>query len=192
MAARMAEHHQQQQQQQQQQDAVGQVQEEEGDLPTEGGESRPKLTGTGGSSSGNSPHSHGPSVSMVAKRAGNWLLSIVGLDLYTRGKAGQGLRKASQAGNPFDLGLRVNCGDFWTRGKELGVNYETLYDVPVQGFRSRHASLKRAGAGGGRVVRDTFQSLLGRDNDDDDEEEVVDEGESDRFLNSNEEDLERG
>ncbi|KDN46635.1 ankyrin [Tilletiaria anomala UBC 951] len=68
--------------------------------------------------------------------ASNCLLSVVGLDLYTRGKAGEGLKRASAAGNPFDKGVLANCKDFWTRGRELGVRYEELYDIPVGGFQS--------------------------------------------------------
>ncbi|KAL9939060.1 hypothetical protein V8E36_001873 [Tilletia maclaganii] len=64
--------------------------------------------------------------------AGNWVLSIVGLDLYTRGKAGEGLKRAGSAGNPFDRGWITNCEDFWTRGKKLGVRYEQLYDIPTE------------------------------------------------------------
>lgn len=37
------------------------------------------------------------------------LLSIVGLDLYTRGKGGQGLKRSRAAANPFDKGALGNC-----------------------------------------------------------------------------------
>ncbi|KAE8259258.1 hypothetical protein A4X13_0g1138 [Tilletia indica] len=79
-------------------------------------------------------HRHGPGLLAHLGGAGNWVLSIVGLDLYTRGKAGEGLKRAANAGNPFDRGFITNCEDFWTRGKKLGVRYEELYDVPPMGF----------------------------------------------------------
>lgn len=78
------------------------------------------------------PHRHGSLAHL--KGAGNWLLSIVGLDLYTKGKGGQGLKKASRSQNPFDQGVLINCQDFWTRGRALGVRYEELYEVPAGGF----------------------------------------------------------
>ncbi|KAK0544456.1 palmitoyltransferase akr1 [Tilletia horrida] len=76
-------------------------------------------------------HAHKHGVLAVVGGAGNWLLSIVGLDLYTRGKAGEGLKRAGQASNPFDRGYIANCEDFWTRGKKLGVRYEELYELPT-------------------------------------------------------------
>ncbi|KAG8931360.1 palmitoyltransferase akr1 [Tulasnella sp. 417] len=74
-------------------------------------------------------HAHGP------KRATGFLLSVLGFDRFTKGKAADGLKKAAHAPNPFDLGWIGNCKDFWTNGKELGVEYQTLYDVPPEGFR---------------------------------------------------------
>ncbi|KAH9914067.1 uncharacterized protein BXZ73DRAFT_55140 [Epithele typhae] len=64
-----------------------------------------------------------------------FLMSLLGLDRFTKGKAADGLARAAKAPNPFDLGLVGNCKDFWTGGKELGVEYERLYDVPPEGFR---------------------------------------------------------
>lgn len=63
------------------------------------------------------------------------LLQLTGLEAFTRGRAADGLKRASKASNPFDLGLLANCRDFWTKGRELGVEYERLYDVPIEGFR---------------------------------------------------------
>lgn len=48
------------------------------------------------------------SVATAAGNAGNWLLSIVGLDLFTRGKAGRGYSRSNAAANPFDHGLLAN------------------------------------------------------------------------------------
>ncbi|KAG9005189.1 palmitoyltransferase akr1 [Tulasnella sp. 427] len=74
-------------------------------------------------------HAHGH------KKATGFLLSVLGFDRFTKGKAADGLKKAAHAPNPFDLGWIGNCKDFWSKGKELGVEYESLYDVPPEGFR---------------------------------------------------------
>lgn len=63
-----------------------------------------------------------------------FLMQLLGFDRFTKGKAADGLARSTTAPNPFDLGCVGNCKDFWTRGKELGVEYETLYDVPKEGF----------------------------------------------------------
>ncbi|KAG8933458.1 palmitoyltransferase akr1 [Tulasnella sp. 419] len=77
----------------------------------------------------------GPTHSHRRGAATSLILNVLGLDRFTKGKATEGLAKASHARNPFDLGLVGNCKDFWTTGKELGVDYEVLYDVPPEGFR---------------------------------------------------------
>lgn len=59
------------------------------------------------------------------------------MDRFTEGKAVEGLKQAGKVVNPFDLGLIRNCYDFWTRGRELGVDYARLYDVPSGGFVPR-------------------------------------------------------
>ena len=64
-----------------------------------------------------------------------FLMNLLGFDRFTKGKAVDGLARAGKASNPFDLGIVGNCKDFWTAGKELGVQYEVLYDVPLEGFR---------------------------------------------------------
>jgi len=87
------------------------------------------MAGAGGDEDQSGGHNHGH------KRAGGLLLSVLGFDRFTRGKAADGLARAAKAPNPFDLGWIGNCKDFWTKGKELGVDYETLYDVPMEGFR---------------------------------------------------------
>ena len=69
----------------------------------------------------------------AAKGAGNWLLSIVGLDLFTRGMAGQGLSRTSAATNPFDHGILANVRDFWTCGRYYGLDYMSLYELPPGG-----------------------------------------------------------
>ncbi|KAF9228149.1 hypothetical protein BS17DRAFT_323254 [Gyrodon lividus] len=68
---------------------------------------------------------------------GGFLLNLVGLDRFTRGRAAHGLALGSSSGrarNPFDLGVVGNCRDFWTMGKEVGVEYGQVYDVPFEGF----------------------------------------------------------
>lgn len=81
-------------------------------------------------------HAHGHSklglVRRICSSSGGWLLSVVGLDLYTRGKAGEGLKRASAAGNPFDHGILANCKDFWSKGQDLAIDYRTLYDLPAE------------------------------------------------------------
>ncbi|CAK5271098.1 unnamed protein product [Mycena citricolor] len=78
-------------------------------------------------------HSHGS----------GFLMNLLGFDRFTRGKAVDGLTRASKASNPFDLGLVRNCRDFWTNGKELGVEYERLYDVPLEGFEEARKRRER-------------------------------------------------
>lgn len=60
---------------------------------------------------------------------------MLGFDRFTKGKAADGLAKAGKAPNPFNLGFMGNCKDFWTNGRELGVEYDKLYDVPLEGFQ---------------------------------------------------------
>lgn len=113
-------------------------------------------------------HSHGRSGSTGANSATprtttkkNFLLKILGIDRFTQGKAAEGLAKSGSVTNPFDLGLWNNCRDFWTRGRELGVEYTRLYEVPEGGFgRARRERKRRekeegasAGAGGERASR---------------------------------------
>ncbi len=80
-------------------------------------------------------HSHHHHKNGLCGGATDSLLKLLGLDRFTKGKAVDGMARASKAGNPFDMGCITNCRDFWTRGRELGVEYERLYDVPAEGFR---------------------------------------------------------
>lgn len=93
-------------------------------------------------------HSHGGS-----KGTCNFLMSVLGFDRFTKGRATTGLAMAGKATNPFDLGMIGNCKDFWTRGKELGVEYERLYDVPNEGFREAKARRRREEEEDGRSNR---------------------------------------
>ena len=70
-----------------------------------------------------------------------FIMQLTGLDMFTKGKAADGLARAGKATNPFDMGILSNCKDFWTSGKELGVEYDRLYSVPQEGFQE--AKLKR-------------------------------------------------
>jgi hypothetical protein len=78
-------------------------------------------------------HSHG------VKGFFGFLLRLLGLDRFTRGNAARALARANRSSNPFDMGVITNCGDFWTKGKEVGVQYESLYEVPPEGFRAAKA-----------------------------------------------------
>jgi len=79
-------------------------------------------------------HSHSHSHSCCGNN--NFLMSLLGFDRFTKGKAAQGLQKAAKAENPFDSGMVGNCKDFWRMGKELGVEYDRLYEVPMEGFKA--------------------------------------------------------
>lgn len=93
---------------------------------------------------------------MCAGCGGGFLMNLLGFDRFTRGKAVDGLARAGKASNPFDLGVVGNCKDFWTAGRELGVEYEKLYDVPLEGFseakkrREREEQDEGMGSGSGR------------------------------------------
>ena len=73
----------------------------------------------------------------------SFLLKILGIDRFTKGKAAEGLAHAGDVPNPFDLGMYGNCVDFWSRGRELGVAYERLYEIPDGGFRRAVRDRKR-------------------------------------------------
>ncbi|TFK36137.1 DHHC palmitoyltransferase-domain-containing protein [Crucibulum laeve] len=85
-----------------------------------------------GSDSGGAVHKHS---GVCAGCGSGFLMNLLGFDRFTKGKAVDGLARAGKASNPFDLGIVGNCKDFWTAGKELGVEYEKLYDVPLEGFK---------------------------------------------------------
>lgn len=86
------------------------------------------LVGEDGESAGTlHKHSHGGCTGFI--------MQLTGMDVFTKGKAADGLSRAGKASNPFDLGFVGNCTDFWTKGRELGVEYERLYDIPMEGFR---------------------------------------------------------
>ncbi|SPO28948.1 related to AKR1 - ankyrin repeat-containing protein [Ustilago trichophora] len=140
-----------------------------------------------------SSHAHGHSHSKlgmlkrICSSSGSWLLSVVGLDLYTRGKAGEGLKRAKGAANPFDHGMLSNCKDFWSKGQDLGLDYATLYDLPAE-VAPGHCDVltflvdtvtggsgRGWGSGYGRSGGNGGYSLL-RSNADDGEEEDGEEG----------------
>jgi len=106
---------------------------------------------------GNDGHSHSSDTGVVHRHSGicagcgsGFLMNLLGFDRFTKGKAVDGLARAGKASNPFDLGIVGNCKDFWTAGKELGVKYETLYDVPLEGFReAKRRRRDREGEEGG-------------------------------------------
>ncbi|KAG6890142.1 hypothetical protein C0995_011435 [Termitomyces sp. Mi166 len=83
-------------------------------------------------SHGHSVHRHS---GLCAGCGSGFLMNLLGFDRFTKGRAVDGLARAGKASNPFDLGIVDNCKDFWTAGRELGVEYDKLYDVPIEGFR---------------------------------------------------------
>jgi len=90
------------------------------------------LVGSETSSATGAVHRHS---GVCAGCGSSFLMNLLGFDRFTKGKAVDGLTRASKASNPFDVGIVGNCKDFWTAGRELGVEYEKLYDVPLEGFR---------------------------------------------------------
>ncbi|KIP06556.1 hypothetical protein PHLGIDRAFT_452373 [Phlebiopsis gigantea 11061_1 CR5-6] len=106
------------------------------------------------SGSGHNHHRHG-----ACGGGGGMIMNLLGFDRFTKGKAADGLARAAKAPNPFHLGLAGNCKDFWTMGRELGVEYERLYDVPPEGFiEAKRARIREDGEDGGR--KSLRQSLL--------------------------------
>ncbi|KAF8991305.1 hypothetical protein BDQ17DRAFT_309236 [Cyathus striatus] len=96
-----------------------------------------------------------------------FLMNLLGFDRFTKGRAVDGLARAGKARNPFDLGLVGNCKDFWSAGRELGVEYEMLYDVPLEGFREAKRRREREEEEDGRKVGGTgrkglFMGIIGR------------------------------
>lgn len=78
-----------------------------------------------------------------------FLLQLLGLDRFSRASERRALVRSSRNSNPFDQGVYRNCVDFWTSGKELGVEYGRLYDVPNEGFVKHKAEAGRKGKGRG-------------------------------------------
>ncbi|TIB63112.1 hypothetical protein E3P77_03643 [Wallemia ichthyophaga] len=78
-----------------------------------------------------------PNVNPPKVQKPNLLLQILGLDRFTKGKAGEGLAKSSKTNNPFNIGIVGNCLDFWTNGKQLGVDWTQVYEIPDEGFKER-------------------------------------------------------
>jgi len=64
-------------------------------------------------------------------------MKLMGLDRFTQKRDREGLVKLTKDGNrnPFDLGCIGNCRDFWSTGREVGVEYQRLYEVPMEGFK---------------------------------------------------------
>ncbi|OSD00703.1 ankyrin [Trametes coccinea BRFM310] len=112
-------------------------------------------------------HTHRHSHGMCGGCGSGFLMSLLGFDRFTKGKAADGLARAAKAPNPFDLGIVGNCKDFWTRGQELGVEYERLYDVPLEGFaeakrrREEGADDLHANEGGRKSLRNKLFMGLG-------------------------------
>ena len=81
-------------------------------------------------------HTHGRGRHHHSSGCGTgFIMHLLGFDRFTSGKAANGLARAGHAANPFNVGVVGNCRDFWTRGRELGVEYDRLYEVPAEGLR---------------------------------------------------------
>ena len=108
---------------------------------------------------GHAGHRHGPTTGCNT----GFLLQLVGFDRFTSGKAANGLARAGHATNPFNVGVVGNCRDFWTRGRELGVEYDRLYEIPAEGFheaRRRREREEVEEAGVGRKGHGLRQKLM--------------------------------
>jgi palmitoyltransferase len=120
-----------------------------------------------GGADGGHAHAHGPNHAhgKCGGCGSGFFMQILGFDRFTKGKAADGLARASKASNPFDQGWIANCTDFWTAGRELGVEYDKLYDVPVGGFMEakRRNRREEMGSDSGMSVgakRSAFSRLL--------------------------------
>lgn len=123
---------------------------------------RQGLAGGEGGEAAQAGHRHNHSHGLCGGCGGGFLMNLLGFDRFTKGKAADGLARAAKAPNPFDLGMLGNCKDFWTKGRELGVEYERLYDVPPEGFaeakrRQQHEEREDLhGEGGRKSLRKTL------------------------------------
>ncbi len=107
-----------------------------------------ETTPTAGHVHAHGRHQHGSGCST------GFLMHLLGFDRFTSGKAANGLARAGHAANPFNVGIVGNCRDFWTRGRELGVEYDRLYEIPAEGLREAKRRQEREEAeeiGGGGV-----------------------------------------
>jgi palmitoyltransferase ZDHHC13/17 len=130
------------------------------------GEDSPIMDASAGGGGMHSVHTHRHS-GVCAGCGSGFLMNLLGLDRFTKGKAVDGMALAVKATNPFDLGVIGNCKDFWTAGKELGVEYDKLYDVPTEGFKEAKRKRMREdleeghGLGARKGVRKTLFMGLG-------------------------------
>lgn len=101
-----------------------------------------------------------------------FLLKLLGLDRFLSSSSSSSRtpnRTVSTVSNPFSLSPSQNCLDFWTRGGELGVDYERVYEVPKGGWKRVVAERKRRereekarGAGGNKGGGGTVRREGGR------------------------------
>jgi len=105
---------------------------------------------SGHSHSHSHSHGHGHSHGGKGKGCTGFLLTLVGLDRFTKPRAAAAALLRTPPANPFDAGTPLsNCRDFWTKGGELGVDYERVYDVPGEGFLKRRMEGERGDLPGG-------------------------------------------
>ncbi|KAG8709674.1 palmitoyltransferase akr1 [Ceratobasidium sp. 394] len=108
-----------------------------------GGKGGTSLNGQDGHSHSHAPgeghghghkHQHKHGIAGCCSKISGVVMSLTGLERYTKFRAGEGLKRAKTARNPFSTGVVGNCTDFWTAGKTLGVDYRLVYEVPDEGF----------------------------------------------------------
>ncbi|WVQ82594.1 palmitoyltransferase AKR1 [Cryptococcus sp. DSM 104549] len=103
-------------------------------------------------------HGIGHFCSHLWKAATGPLMTILGLDRFTRGQALGGMKRAGRDQNPFDMGVVKNCTDFWLPDDD--IDYTTLYEIPPEGWRAYRRKLamskararENGGKGGYEVV----------------------------------------
>jgi hypothetical protein len=111
-------------------------------------------------------HAHGRPHQQHGSGCSTGFLMNLGFDRFTSGKAANGLARAGHAANPFNVGVVSNCHDFWTPGRELGVEYDRLYEIPSKGLweaerrREREEAEEIGGGGGGKKGPGLRQKLL--------------------------------
>ncbi|GAA5930301.1 ankyrin repeat domain-containing DHHC palmitoyltransferase family protein [Sporobolomyces koalae] len=91
--------------------------------------------------------SHAPTrTSSRPSGAFGFLLKLLGLDRFgataraahSHSHSQRGSQQQQQQENPFDLGCKTNCLDFWQRGGQLGIKWnDPNFEIPVGGFAKR-------------------------------------------------------
>jgi hypothetical protein len=64
-----------------------------------------------------------------------FLMHLLGFNCFTLGKVANRLMCAGHAANPFNISIVGNCCNFWTRWHKLGIKYDWLFEISVEGLR---------------------------------------------------------